>query len=249
VINFRHDATAPLRPAATPAAGPPRVLFQDNRFVVLDKPAGLPAHRGRSGGRTRVPIGRPVGGPSVEDWFPLLSRRRDGPWLVHRLDADTAGCLLIALRKTPLVQAQAVFAAGRAVKRYWAVVRGGPGAGSGVIDQPIGRQGSGGAWRMVPDPAGQAAVTAWRVLGRGDGLAWLELAPRTGRTHQIRVHCAAAGWPILGDAQYGGGGGSMHLLARALHLPLDPPVSAAAEPPAAMRAALRLCGWADGVAD
>jgi tRNA pseudouridine32 synthase/23S rRNA pseudouridine746 synthase len=66
------------------------ILFQDTRFVVLDKPAGLKVHAG------------PGGGPSVEDFFPMLSRRRDGPWLAHRLDADTSGCLVIALRRAAL---------------------------------------------------------------------------------------------------------------------------------------------------
>ncbi|HEY1412694.1 MAG TPA: pseudouridine synthase, partial [Rhodopila sp.] len=80
------------------------ILFQDQRFVVLDKPAGLPVHGGPSGGR------------SVEDWFSQLSRRKDGPWLVHRLDADTAGCLVVALRRAALIEAQALFASGGARK-------------------------------------------------------------------------------------------------------------------------------------
>src|SRR5580693_7812324 len=92
----------------------PVILFQDQRFVVLDKPAGLAVHAGPSGGR------------SVEGWFPLLSRRKDGPWLVHRLDADTSGCLVVALRRAALVAAQAAFAGGLVRKVYWAVVRGGP---------------------------------------------------------------------------------------------------------------------------
>lgn len=96
---------------------------------------------------------------------------------------------------------------------------------------------------MVVDPGGQQAVTDWQVLGRGDGLTWLELRPKTGRTHQIRVHCASLGHPILGDAQYGSPGGRLHLLARSIHLPLDPPVDATAEPPPHMRAALARCGF------
>ena len=70
------------------------ILFQNPHFVVLDKPAGLKVHPG------------PGGGPSVEDFFPVLSRRRDGPWLAHRLDADTSGCLVLALRKAALLAAQ-----------------------------------------------------------------------------------------------------------------------------------------------
>ena len=214
----------------------PPILYQDARFIVLDKPAGLPVHPG------------PRGGASVEDWFPQLSRRKDGPWLAHRLDADTAGCLVIALRRASLVAAQAEFAAGRARKTYWAVVRGQPAGDHGTIDAPLVRHSTRDGWRMRIDPTGQAAVTEWRLRGTAEGLAWLELHPRTGRTHQVRAHCASIGCPVLGDPVYGGGAGGgpgrLHLLARAIHLSLDPPVDATAPPPAHMRAALSRCGWA-----
>src|SRR5690348_7616956 len=103
----------------------PPILFRDTHFVVLDKPPGLAVHPG------------PRGGPSVEDFFPALSRRKDGPWLVHRLDADTSGCLVVALRRSALLAAQAEFAAGRAHKTYWAVVRGSPCGERGTIDAPL----------------------------------------------------------------------------------------------------------------
>lgn len=96
---------------------------------------------------------------------------------------------------------------------------------------------------MVVSAHGQEAVTAWRVRGRSDGIAWLELTPRTGRTHQVRAHCAALGAPVLGDPIYGDGVGPLMLLARALSLALSPPVSAVAPVPAHMRGALIACGW------
>lgn len=209
----------------------PKILFQDARFVVFDKPSGLPAHPGRHGG------------PSLEDFFPALSRRKDGPWLAHRLDTDTAGCLLVALRKAALLAAQGEFQAGRVRKTYWAIVRGHPAADSGEINAPLLRRADRKGWRMVIDPAGQSALTHWQVLGRGPGITWLALHPRTGRTHQLRAHCAALGFPILGDLVYGDGAGKLHLLARALELDLAPNITATAEPPAHMHAALAQCGW------
>ena len=216
------------------------ILYRDARFVVIDKPAGLPVHAG------------PRGGASVEDCFPALARKgKDGPWLAHRLDTDTAGCLLIALRKTALLAAQAEFAAGRARKIYWAVVAGRPGGEGGpeggIVDAPLLRlTGKSGGWRMVVDPKGQRAVSAWRLRGVSADrtLSWLEIAPRTGRTHQVRVHSAALGTPVLGDPVYGGGQSvKLHLLARGLTLALDPVVAATAPPPPHMRAALMECGW------
>lgn len=209
----------------------PSILFKDQRFVVLDKPAGLPVHSG------------PSGGHSVEDWFRTLSRRKDGPWLAHRLDADTAGCLVIALRRAALLAAQASFASGDVQKTYWAVVAGNVSGEHGTVSAPLRRVSTPRGWHMIVDSrSGQPAFTDWRVLGRADGITWVELRPRTGRTHQIRVHCATLGTPILGDERYGAAGGGLHLLARAIHLPLDPPVEAAAKPPAHMLAALIRCG-------
>ena len=205
------------------------ILFADDRFVVLNKPPGLPVHPG------------PSGGPSVEDWFPLLSRRKSGPWLAHRLDADTSGCLVVALRRPALHAAQAAFAAGQARKEYWAVVTGRPEGEGGTIDAPLLKRTTRTGWRMVIDPTGQPAITTWRLAAHANGQSWLILWPRTGRTHQIRVHCAALGCPILGDPIYGppipgtpipGAAPSpLHLLARTITLPLTPPLTATAPPP------------------
>jgi tRNA pseudouridine32 synthase/23S rRNA pseudouridine746 synthase len=209
------------------------VLFEDARFIVYNKPAGLACHPGRAGG------------PSVEDFFPGWRKGKAGPWLAHRLDRDTAGCLVIALKKSALIAAQECFAGGRAEKVYWAVVHGVPGAPEGVVDLPLGKVTQGREWRMAADKAAPPATTQWRVMGQAGGLAWVEFRPKTGRTHQIRAHAAAMGHPILGDAIYGGAAGALHLLARAITLPLDPPVAARAPLPAHMRAAMRECGHAE----
>ena len=164
------------------------------------------------------------------------------------MDADTSGCLVVALRRAALLQAQAAFANGLARKTYWAVVCGAPSDPSGTIETRLSRVSTKGGWRMQVDAAGQRAVTDWHVRGRPGDIAWLELSPRTGRTHQVRVHCALLGCPVLGDPVYGGGAGELHLLARAIELPLDPPLAATAEPPAHMRDALTRCGWVQDAA-
>lgn len=205
------------------------ILYQDRRALVIDKPAGLPVHPGRAGGR------------SVEDNFPQWRQGKNGPWLAHRLDQDTAGCLVIALKKSFLLEAQRLFAEGRVQKTYWAVISGVPGAREGVIDQPLAKHTQGRAWKMAPDKAGETAVTEYRVLGDNGAVALVEFHPRTGRTHQIRAHAAVLGHPIIGDAVYGGGAGRLHLLARHIMLPTDVLVEATAPVPAHMRELVEAC--------
>ncbi len=186
----------------------------------------------------------PAGGGSVEDWFPALSRRRDGPWLAHRLDADTAGCLVVALRRAALLEAQACFAEGRAGKIYWAVVQGAPPAAAGSIVAPLSKQSNrAGGWRMRVDANGAPARTDYRLLGGSAGASWLQLRLLSGRTHQARVHCASLGCPILGDPLYGYAADGLQLMARAIELPLIPPVAATAPPPPHMLGALAACGY------
>jgi len=204
------------------------VLYRSNRFLVIDKPAGIPVHPDRSGR------------PSIEDAFPAWRRvGHDGPWLAHRLDTDTSGCLLIGLRKQALVAAQACFAEGRVRKLYWAVVEGTPSGQSGDIAQPLAKRGDRRGWRMAVDPAGVPARTLWRLLGSGGGRSLLELTLLTGRTHQARVHCAWLGCPIAGDPVYGTGGMPMQLLSRRIMLDVAGEIiTAEAAPPVGMAEAI-----------
>nr|WP_194299822.1 RNA pseudouridine synthase [Acetobacter conturbans] len=210
-------------------------LYESNQALIINKPAGLPVHPG------------PRGGPSVEDWFPLMSRRKDGPWLAHRLDADTAGCLAIGLRKQTLLAIQSCFATGRAKKLYWAVVQG-TAPDTLEIDLPLKKVSTlSQGWKMQGAPDGQSARTTLRCLGRDGTLSWVELTLESGRTHQARVHCAAAGLPVVGDPVYSAGkqmaGERLHLLSRELILPLAETISAIAPPPPHMLAALIRCGY------
>ena len=216
-----------------------RLLYRDGLMLVIDKPAGFAVHRG------------PKGGESLEDHFDAL---RFGlprnPALAHRLDRDTSGCLVLGRHRKALALLGKLFKQGKVGKTYWAVVEGSPEADAGRIDMPLGKLDETRGWWMKPDPHGTPAVTTWTVMGRGSGLTWLALEPLTGRTHQLRVHCAEMGWPILGDNIYGRaprtGGPVLHLHSREIVVPISKnkePVKVAAPVPAHMREALGKCGW------
>jgi tRNA pseudouridine32 synthase/23S rRNA pseudouridine746 synthase/23S rRNA pseudouridine1911/1915/1917 synthase len=213
------------------------VLYRDGLVLVIDKPAGIAVHPGPGGGR------------NLESQFPEL---RFGlphpPALAHRLDRDTSGCLVLGRHPKALRRLGALFAEGKVEKVYWAVVIGAPSETEGRIETGLKKLSRGAGWRMVSDPAGQRAVTDYRVLGAAPGRAWLELRPRTGRTHQIRVHCAELGCPVTGDPVYAerGGAGPLLLHARAISLPLypaRPPVAVTAPVPPHMLAALGRLGY------
>ena len=206
-----------------------RLLYRDALLLVIDKPAGLPVHPG------------PRGGETLTDHLDALRfglPRR--PEAAHRLDRDTSGCLALGRHAKALARLGKLFSGNAVQKTYWAVVSGGPSGEAGTIDVPLGRRSSDPrSWWMKADPDGDPALTHWRVLGRSADLTWIELKPVTGRTHQLRVHCAESGWPIFGDPIYGGAprGSALHLHARALSIPLYPkrePIAVAAPPPAPM---------------
>jgi tRNA pseudouridine32 synthase / 23S rRNA pseudouridine746 synthase len=223
----------------TPEEMVSRLLYRDGLMLVINKPAGFAVHRG------------PKGGESLEDHFDAL---RFGlpraPALAHRLDRDTSGCLVLGRHHNALALLGRLFKSGAIDKTYWAVVEGAPGADEGVIELPLGRLDETRGWWMKHDPEGQPAVTKWRVTGRSGALTWLALEPVTGRTHQLRVHCAEMGWPVLGDPIYGNaprnGGPILHLHAREIVVPLSknrPPIRVTAPAPQHMRVALAACGW------
>jgi tRNA pseudouridine32 synthase/23S rRNA pseudouridine746 synthase len=216
-----------------------RVLHRDGLMLVIDKPAGLPVHRG------------PKGGPNLEASFDAL---RFGlprpPVLAHRLDKDTSGCLVLGRHRKATASLGLLFKHGKISKTYWAMVEGGPAKDEGTIDLPLGRLNAERGWWQKPDPEGQEAVTNWKVLGRGNGLAWLAMEPVTGRTHQLRVHAASQGWPIVGDNIYGNGPRfgepRLHLHSREIGIPISrnkEPVRVTAPAPEHMHERLRACGW------
>ena len=214
-----------------------RVLHRDGLILVIDKPAGLAVHAG------------PSRAPNLEECFDAL---RFGlprpPALAHRLDADTSGVLVLGRHPKALAKLGRLFSGHATEKTYWAVIQGRPPADEGVFDQPLLKLNTKAGWTVKVSDKGQTAVTRYRTLGRAPGMTWLELKPETGRTHQIRVHCADAGCPVIGDRFYGKAepGQQLHLHSRAIVLALSknkPPVVVTAPPPPHMRAALQACGF------
>jgi 23S rRNA pseudouridine955/2504/2580 synthase len=220
------------------------VITQDRAAIVLNKPPGL-ATQGGSGTKEHV--------DGLLDAFAADGSR---PRLVHRLDKDTSGVLLIA--RTP--GSAAYFSkrfSGRSVRKiYWALVVGVPSIDDGLIELPLSKQpGSGGEKMMVDESgAGQTAKTRYRVIDHaGNSAAWVELQPFTGRTHQLRVHMAAIGHPIVGDGKYGGPDSfltgsisrKMHLHARRLLIdhPDGAPLDVTAELPTHFAASMAQLGF------
>ena len=193
------------------------IVHRDEQAFVLNKPPGLAT---QGGTKTTA---------HVDGLLDAL--RYDGssrPKLVHRLDKDTSGALLIARTARAAAYFAKSFAGRGARKIYWALVVGVPSIDDGMIELPLAKQpGTGGEKMHVDETGGAAARTRYRVIERaGNRTAWVELQPFTGRTHQLRAHMAAIGHPIVGDGKYGGpaafltGGISrkMHLHARSLHI-------------------------------
>jgi tRNA pseudouridine32 synthase / 23S rRNA pseudouridine746 synthase len=218
-----------------------RTLYRDGLMLVVDKPAGIAVHA------------PPGGGEALESYFDAL---RFGlprkPALAHRLDRATSGCLVLGRHPKALRKLGKLFASQQVKKRYWAIVTRGPPDPSGLIDLPLLKQpAKNHGWRVVVDPTGKPSQTDYRLLGQGRGGYWLELIPRTGRTHQLRAHCAAMGFPILGDRLYGESergkpSPPLHLHAQRVEVPLSakrPPIVVEAPPPLHMISLLQACGY------
>ena len=229
-----------------------RVLYRDELVIALDKPPGL-AVQGGSGTHRHL--------DGMLDALAFDATER--PRLVHRLDRDTSGVLLLARSARAAADLAAAFRSKAAQKLYWAIVAGQPRPARGRISAPLAKAAGPGGERVEADEEdGREAVTFYRTIDRaGRKATWLALEPETGRTHQLRVHCAQVlGTPILGDGKYGGAeaflagdgiGRGLHLHARAIRMPHPKGgiLSIVAPPPPHMAATMAFLGLSAGKAE
>jgi len=169
------------------------VLHRDDDLIAIDKPPGLAVQGGT--GTYRHLDGLLDG---------LRFDGGDRPRLVHRLDKDTSGVLLLARSVTAAARLAGAFRDKAARKLYWALAAGVPEPQEGVIESALVKAGGVGRERMQVAETGRVAATRYKVRAAAAGFAWLEMLPVTGRTHQLRVHAAQIGTPIVGDRKYGG---------------------------------------------
>lgn len=172
-----------------------RILYKDEDIIILNKPAGM-AVQGGSNVHEHIDA-------MLDD---LQFEAKEKPRLVHRLDKDTSGVLVIARNAKTTRKLGEAFQHGGVRKYYWAITVGVPELAKGKIDLALIRKGKAGNEKMVPDEEeGKYAITMYSVVEQaGKKAAWVAMWPRTGRTHQLRVHMTAIGTPLLGDGKYGG---------------------------------------------
>ncbi|MDG2242021.1 MAG: RluA family pseudouridine synthase [Rhodospirillaceae bacterium] len=227
------------------------ILYKDDDVLAVNKPAGV-AVQGGSGVTTHID-------GALDE---LKFEAPDRPRLVHRLDKDTAGVLLLGRSAKAAADLTKAFRHRETEKLYWAVVIGCPEVPDGQIEAAVAKRGGPNDERMHVDAEhGKSAITDFKVIASAAGkVSWLDLRPRTGRTHQLRVHCAAIDTPILGDGKYGGraafladlpGAKTLHLFARGIKIPRPsgPPLAVSAPLPPQIAETFSYFGFEESEAD
>jgi len=199
-VAYRDEAE-PVGAIPAAEAIPLSILFENEQVAVIDKPQGMVVHPGH-GNRTGTLVNALLG--HCRDLAHAYGAGEARPGIVHRLDKDTSGLIITAKNPAAHEHLANQFRDRRVRKLYLAVVRGGPRSDAGRVDRNIARSRRDRTRFVTVAAGGRRAVTDWRVLRRYDGCSLLVLAPRTGRTHQLRVHLRLLGTPVLGDPLYGG---------------------------------------------
>ncbi|HID31486.1 MAG TPA: RluA family pseudouridine synthase [Desulfobacterales bacterium] len=197
VVRFETPSPEPI--TCSPEAIPISILYEDGEVIVLDKPPGLVVHPG-GGHKTGTLVN------ALLFHCPDLERLGGGlrPGIVHRLDKDTSGILVVAKTDIAYESLTHQFKKREVHKRYLALVYGDMKTPAGVISLPIGRHPTDRKKMSTESRRSRSTETRWKIKERFSGVTLLEIDLKTGRTHQIRVHCAAMGHPVVGDATYGG---------------------------------------------
>lgn len=208
-----------------------RLLYRDALILVIDKPAGIAVH---VTGNDKIALD--------QSFHHLQFGLPKKPELAHRLDRGTSGCLVLGRHRQALIKLGKLFEKQKVKKTYRAFCLGTPAEPTGTITRAILKTGQGAKWKMQLDNAGQEAVTEYRLIKTNGTLSEIEFSPKTGRTHQIRLHAAfALGCPIVGDPFYGPESGGyatpampMMLHAESVEIPLQqskPPIKVSAPLP------------------
>lgn len=207
LVKFVHNTKNQPTMSNTP---PPTLIYKDEDIIVLNKESGIAVNKARGLHN------------NVERFLPLFQfEQEELPMFAHRLDKDTSGCLILGRNKQALSKLGKMFMSGRIEKKYIAIINGRVLNLEGRIEIPLAKQFSlKHRWWMQAHAEGKAAITDYKVIGYTGSYTALELFPRTGRTHQLRVHSMEMGHPILGDKIYGMGEEQpLHLHAYSVSIP------------------------------
>ncbi len=198
IVEFPRSLTAAPEIRPVPQNIPVAVLYEDDWLLAVNKPSGLVVHPGHGNYTGTLVNALLFRGTGLSDGSSV-----DRPGIVHRLDKETSGVVLIAKNNLAHARLADAFAKRTVVKQYLGICIGRPPTEKGSIAKPLGRSSKDPIKRTVSN-FGKEALTEFELVTYRNGISVIKFFPRTGRTHQIRVHCNSAGFPILGDVLYGG---------------------------------------------
>jgi len=208
-VDYSRPADAAIEAEPVPLD----IIFENDDVVVVNKPAGMVVHPAAGNRHGTLAQGLMHRVKTLAGDFNDSAR----PGIVHRLDKDTSGVIIAAKHPQALAELAAQFKQHTVEKRYLAIVKGRLPRSHGTVDAPIGRDPHNRKRFAIVDPGGKKAVTTYRVLRHFSGYSFVSLGPRTGRTHQLRVHMASLGCPVIGDPIYARSGSAPPEAGLALH--------------------------------